>query len=272
MNEEDTLVPTRRQAIRMAQRLGCSGAHQEGDAWMPCETHDELMKIVNDINSIDEKDADCIPCAQAAEVKALMRKKRKKKGPKPGKFEELLERGVTGIDTLEGGGLVSGPVIKSESNLVRVGLKSREVDIIALRKNQAGEEKAAYRSRNRAGSAASAESGAGISFDDKTIRALETKVREHNAKVQKAGKPEWSKTNLRTLKAVYQRGAGAYSTSHRKGMQRDQWAMGRVNAFLKMLMSGKPDNKRYVTDNDLLHGDHPWKKGAKVASKRTRIA
>lgn len=272
MNEEDTLLPTRRQALRMAQRLGCSGAHQEGEAWMPCATHDELLKIVNDINAIDEKDADCIPCAQAAEVKALMRKKRNKKGQKPGQFEELGEHGVAGIDTLNGGGLVSKPIIKSEARLVRTNLKSREVDVIALRKNEAGGEKAAYQSRNRAGSAASAESGAKISFDDRTIRALETKVREHNAKVQKAAKPEWSKTNLRTLKAVYQRGAGAYSTSHRKGMQRDQWAMGRVNAFLKMLMSGRPDNKRYVTDNDLLHSDHPWKKGSKVASKRTKFA
>lgn len=271
MDEEDALLPTRRQALRMAQRLGCSGAHQEGDSWMPCKTHDELVRIVNDINSLDEKDADCIPCAQAAEVKALMRKKRKKKGAKPGQFEELRESGVAGIENIQGGGLVSKPIIKSESNMVRVGLKARSIDNVAVRKASAGEEKAAYQSRNRAGSAASAESGGSLSFDDRTIRALETKVREHNAKVQKSGKPEWSKTNLRTLKTVYQRGAGAYSTSHRKGMQRDQWAMGRVNAFLKMLTTGKPDNKRYVTDNDLLHSDHPWKAGSRAASKRTRL-
>jgi hypothetical protein len=43
-------------------------------------------------------------------------------------------------------------------------------------------------------------------------------------------------------------------------MNRNQWAMGRVNAFLKMLRSGKPDNKRYVTDNDLLPRKHPWRK------------
>jgi hypothetical protein len=271
MNEENTLLPTRRQALKMAQRLGCSGAHQEGDSWMPCDTHEELVRIVNDINSLDEKDADCIPCAQAAEMKALLKKKRKKKGSKPGKFEELGERGVLSIDTLEGGGFVSGPVVKSESSLVRVGLKSRSIDNFAVRRATAGEEKAAYKPRNRSGSASSAETGKNISFDDRTIRALENKVKEHNAKVLKAGKPEWSKTNLRTLKAVYQRGAGAYSTSHRKGMQRDQWAMGRVNAFLKILISGKPDNKRYVTDNDLLHGDHPWKKDAKAASKRIRL-
>lgn len=264
MKPDETLMPTRRQAVMMAQRLGCTGAHEEGDYWMPCETHDELVSVVNDINSLDEKDADCIPCAQAAEIKALMKKKRKKIGAEPKGFEQLGERGVVSIDTLSGGGLVSGSVpSKNARKLVRTRKIERVVNVAV---------KAAYRSRNRAGSAASAESGDDISFSDSTIRALETKVREHNAKVQKTGKPEWSKTNLRTLKAVYQRGAGAYSTSHRKGMQRDQWAMGRVNAFLKMLMSGSPDNKKYITDNDLLHGDHPWKSGSRKHVKRTKIS
>lgn len=263
MKENDTLMPTRRQAVMMAQRLGCSGAHQEGEYWMPCETHDELVSIVDSINSLDEKDADCIPCAQAAEVKALMKKKRKKRGSEPKGYEKLIERGVLGVDTLDGGGLVSGYVpSKAARKLVRTRKVERVVNVAV---------KAAYRSRNRAGSAASAESGAGLSFSDATIRALETKVREHNAKVQKANKPEWSKTNLRTLKAVYQRGAGAYSTSHRKGMQRDQWAMGRVNAFLKILMNGRPDDKKYITDNDLLHGDHPWKSGSRKHTKRTKL-
>ena len=59
------------------------------------------------------------------------------------------------------------------------------------------------------------------------------------------------------LKAVYRRGAGAFSTSHRPGMNRNQWAMGRVNAFLKLLKSGKPTNSAYTTDNDLLPAKHP---------------
>ena len=59
------------------------------------------------------------------------------------------------------------------------------------------------------------------------------------------------------LKAVYRRGAGAYSTSHRPGKTRDQWAMARVNAFLKLLKSGKPANSAYKQDNDLLPASHP---------------
>jgi hypothetical protein len=39
-------------------------------------------------------------------------------------------------------------------------------------------------------------------------------------------------------------------------MSRQQWAMGRVNAFLKLVSSGKPKNPKYVTDNDLLPKKH----------------
>jgi hypothetical protein len=68
------------------------------------------------------------------------------------------------------------------------------------------------------------------------------------------------------LKAVYRRGAGAFSTSHRPGMNRNQWAMGRVNAFLKLLKSGKPTNSAYTTDNDLLPSGHPRSSKAVRAS------
>ncbi len=75
------------------------------------------------------------------------------------------------------------------------------------------------------------------------------------------------------LKAVYRRGAGAFSTSHRPGMTRDQWAMGRVNAFLKLLKSGKPSNPAYTTDNDLLPAKHPrsTKKSASALTASARL-
>ena len=59
------------------------------------------------------------------------------------------------------------------------------------------------------------------------------------------------------LTAVYRRGAGAFSSSHRPGKTRDQWAMARVNAYLKLLKSGKPANPKYKQDNDLLPASHP---------------
>jgi hypothetical protein len=61
------------------------------------------------------------------------------------------------------------------------------------------------------------------------------------------------------LKSVWRRGAGAYSvgTPGRKGMGRNQWAMGRVNAFLRILSGSAPSDKDYKQDNDLLPKSHP---------------
>ena len=106
-------------------------------------------------------------------------------------------------------------------------------------------------STNPKGSASSGKSKA-IKFSDKVEKSLKNKVSEHNENAK-----EGRKATLGMLKAVYRRGAGAFSTSHRPGMTRDQWAMGRVNAFLKLLKSGKPSNSAYNQDNDLLPAKHP---------------
>ncbi len=56
-----------------------------------------------------------------------------------------------------------------------------------------------------------------------------------------------------TLKAVMRRGMGAFSKSHSPVVRsREQWGMARVNAFLRLKKSGKPDNPKYTQDNDLL--------------------
>ena len=60
------------------------------------------------------------------------------------------------------------------------------------------------------------------------------------------------------LKAVYRRGAGAFSSSHSPRVSsRDQWALARVNAFLRILSTGRPRNAKYTGDNDLLPSGHP---------------
>ena len=91
-----------------------------------------------------------------------------------------------------------------------------------------------------------------VKFSSAVEKSLKNKVEQHN---EKAGKGRRATVGM--LKAVYRRGAGAYSVSHRPGMTRNQWAMGRVNAFLKLLKSGKPSNSAYKTDNDLLPSGHP---------------
>jgi hypothetical protein len=98
----------------------------------------------------------------------------------------------------------------------------------------------------------SASGGKKITFTPAIEASLRKKVEEHNEKA-----PKGRKTSTATLKAVYRRGAGAYSVSHRPGMTRNQWAMGRVNAFLRLLKSGKPKNSAYKADNDLLPAAHP---------------
>lgn len=103
--------------------------------------------------------------------------------------------------------------------------------------------------KNPKGSAAG---GKKISFSAKTEASLRNKMEEHNKNA-----PNGRKTTMAQLKAVYRRGAGAFSSSHRPGKTRDQWAMARVNAYLRLLKSGRPANPNYKQDNDLLPASHP---------------
>jgi|GEM_PF-1507088 len=98
-----------------------------------------------------------------------------------------------------------------------------------------------------------------ITFSKETVAKLSKAVREHNAK----GKG--SKATLGQLKAVYRRGAGAFSTSHAPKMSRDGWAMARVRAYLYLLRNGRPSNPNYKQDNDLLPSSHP--RSSKASAK-----
>lgn len=113
----------------------------------------------------------------------------------------------------------------------------------------------------------SASGGKKIKFSDKTETALRNKMEEHNKKA-----PNGRKATMSQLKAAYRRGAGAYSSSHRPGKTRDQWAMARVNAYLKLLKSGRPSNSNYTQDNDLLPSSHPKSTRASAASTITAAA
>lgn len=114
--------------------------------------------------------------------------------------------------------------------------------------------------KNKPGSASG---GKKIVFSDKVETALKNKVKEHNEKAS-----DGRRATLGQLKAVYRRGSGAFSSSHRPGKTRDQWAMARVNAYLKLLKSGKPSNPKYKQDNDLLPASHPrsTKKSAAITA------
>ena len=101
------------------------------------------------------------------------------------------------------------------------------------------EERKKGSSVNEPGSAAAA-----ITFSEKVTQSLKDKVKEHNEKHSK-------KVTLSQLKKVYRRGAGAFSSSHRPGKSRGQWAMARVNTFLKMLRGGKVKDSYRQADQDI---------------------
>lgn len=130
--------PTREDALKVARYLGCRGVHQDDKGnWMPCSNPQKLSEISNRAESDDylaeRKEAnpcwegyvmvgmkpgrngkmvpDCVPSAQSdKEVSSDDRRKRRlrRASKRRDSFEQLGERGVLGIDTLEGGGLVSG--------------------------------------------------------------------------------------------------------------------------------------------------------------------
>lgn len=108
---------------------------------------------------------------------------------------------------------------------------------------------------NKQGSASGA--GGDVAFTAAVETGLKNKVVEHNDQMNSDNKPSYTRTTLGQLKAVYRRGSGAFSTSHRPGITRAQWSMARVNAFLYLLRNSRPENPKYVTDNDLLPKGHP---------------
>jgi len=81
-------------------------------------------------------------------------------------------------------------------------------------------------------------------------KGLAAKVKEHNAKSK-------HKVTTRMLQQVYNRGVGAYRTnpsSVRPNVSSpEQWAMARVNSFLRIVSGAKSANH----DKDLLPSGHP---------------
>ena len=96
--------------------------------------------------------------------------------------------------------------------------------------------------KNKPGSAG--KGGGKITFSESVIKSLKEKVKKHNEKSKK-------KVTLTQLKKVYRRGAGAFSQSHRPGMNRHGWAMARVNMFLKMKRGGKVKDSYRKADSDI---------------------
>lgn len=107
-----------------------------------------------------------------------------------------------------------------------------------------------------AGGSAAGKRGAEVSAQDE--KTLKDKADEFNSKETNT---KYGKATLGVLKSVFQRGLGAYNTQRSPAVARAggarQWALARVNAFLYLLKNGRPQNRAYTTDNDLLPKGHP---------------
>lgn len=101
----------RKQALRVARTIGCSGAHQKDGKWFPCKDHDKLLEISRRAESgrwtpPDEK-KELVVSADSVFVKGLASNRKKRKKKRDG-WEELREAPVRSVETLPSGGLVSG--------------------------------------------------------------------------------------------------------------------------------------------------------------------
>ena len=87
-------------------------------------------------------------------------------------------------------------------------------------------------------------------------KALEKKVKDHN---EKYGDSKTKRTNIRTLEAVFRRGVGAYRTNPQSVRPNvtgpDQWALARVNSYLRALRTGRFRSGKH--DTDLFPKGHP---------------
>ena len=95
----------------------------------------------------------------------------------------------------------------------------------------------------------------GAKVSEKDAKALQKKADEFNEKYK--AKLGYGIT-VGMLKSVFQRGLGAFNTSHSPNVKSaSQWAHARVNAFMYLVKNGKPQNAKYTTDYDLLPKKHP---------------
>lgn len=115
---------------------------------------------------------------------------------------------------------------------------------------------------------ASGKGGADVS--EAVEKNLREKVKEFNDRY--ADKLKWGKLTIGQLKSVFQRGKGAYNVSHSpKVKSADQWAYARVNAFIYLWRTGRPENAKYKGDNDLLPANHPkYTTNSKMGFETTR--
>jgi hypothetical protein len=159
---------------------------------------------------------------------------------------------------------VDGETITNSGNLVYIGYHPELEKFAAPASGNKGDRPLARIPKEERGRTGSAKNEPG---DSKTTRGgvevsqeVEGTLKDKIAKHNESNPQESQKATLGMLKAVWRRGAGAYSvgTPGKRGMTRSQWAMARVNSFLNILAGNQSGyDKDYKQDNDLLPKGHP---------------
>lgn len=106
--------------------------------------------------------------------------------------------------------------------------------------------------RNKPGAASNTR---GVKVPASVEKTLQKKADDFNERYKK--KLGYG-TSIAQLRTVYQRGVGAFQSGHSPRVSsQQQWALARVNAYLYLIKNGRPQNKKYTGDNDLLPKGHP---------------
>jgi hypothetical protein len=87
------------------------------------------------------------------------------------------------------------------------------------------------------------------SLCEKVAHMLQSKVELYNSKYE---------TNLTfaQLNKVYSRGLNVFNSTHKPGISLHQWAIARVNLFIKMLSGGHVRNEYQLLDADIAHASN----------------
>jgi len=82
------------------------------------------------------------------------------------------------------------------------------------------------------------------SLAEKVAHMLETKIQAHNEKFEQ-------NLTFAQLNKVYSRGLNVFNSTHKPGVSLHQWAVARVNLFLKMMSGGQVKNEYSLLDSDI---------------------
>jgi hypothetical protein len=82
------------------------------------------------------------------------------------------------------------------------------------------------------------------SLAEKVSRMLQSKIDAHNNKFEQ-------NISFAQISKVYSRGLNVFNTTHKPGVSLHQWAIARVNLFLKMMAGGVVKNEYLLLDADV---------------------